>query len=146
MRQNNASPCAKILRQARQPVLERARSLQRLERAVLGVLPQDMAAHCSVMNLKKETLVLGVRSPAWASRLRFAAPRLLKQLQCQLSLEVRRLDVRVIPEREEIPLPSRRPVGMSLDNATLLARTADSVDHPQLREALYRLAAKTRGS
>jgi len=146
MRQNKASRCAKIFQKAKLPLLERARSLQRLEQAVLGVLPESLAAHCSVMNLKRETLVLGVRSSAWAARLRFAAPELLKQLQCQLSLKVNAIDVRVMPEQQDIPPVSRKPEGISMDNATLLAQTADAVDHPELREALYRLAAKARES
>jgi hypothetical protein len=146
MRQNNASPCAKILQNANLPLLERARSLQRLEQAVLRLLTEDLAAHCSVMNLKKETLILGVRSSAWAARLRFAAPEIIKQLQCQLSLAVTGIEVRIIPETLDIQPVNRRPEGMSMDNATLLAQTAEGVDHPGLREALYRLAAKARES
>jgi len=146
MRQNNASPCAAILQNAGLPLLKRARSLQRLEQAVLRLLPKDLVAHCSVMNLKREILILGVRSSTWAARLRFAAPELIKQLQCQLSLDVAVIDVRVIPERLELQPVSRKAAAISLDNANLLARTAEAVDHPALREALYRLAAKTRES
>ncbi len=146
MRQNNASPCAKILQNAGLPLLKRARSLQRLEQAVLRLLPGDLGAHCSVMNLKRETLILGARSSAWAARLRFAAPELIKQLQCQLSLAATAIEVRVIPEALNIQPVSRKPEGISMDNATLLAQTAESVDHPALRQALYRLAAKARES
>ena len=144
MRRNNTSPCAEILQNAAQPLLERARRLQRLEQAVLRLLPEDLTAHCSVINLKNETLILGVRSPAWAARLRFVAPDFLRQLQCQLSLVASAIDVRVIPETLDIQPVSRKPDGISLCNATLLAQTAEDVDHPELREALYRLAAKAR--
>lgn len=146
MRQNNAFPCSEILRNAELPLLERARRLQRMEQAVLRLLPGDLAAHCSVMNLKNEILVLGVASPAWAARLRFAAPEFTKQLQCQLSLAVTGIDIRVIPESLDIQTVSKRPESLSMDNATLLAQTAETVDHPELREALYRLAAKARES
>lgn len=144
MRKNNASPCAKILQNAGLPLLERARSLQRLEQAVLRLLPEDLAGHCSVMNFKKETLILGARSSTWAARLRFAAPELITQLQRQFSLAATSIEVRVIPEKLDIQPVSRKPEGISMDNATLLAQTAESVDHPDLREALYRLAAKAR--
>ncbi len=146
MRQNNACPCAKIFQNAGLPLLKRARSLQRMEQAVLGLLPEDLAGHCSVMNLKREILILGARSSAWAARLRFAAPEFIKQLQCQLSLNVVAIEVQVIPEAREHQPASRKPVAISADNANLLAQTANSVDHPELREALYRLAAKTRES
>ncbi len=146
MRQNNAFPCADILRNAELPLLERARRLQRMEQAVLRLLPEDLAAHCSVMNLKNETLILGVASPAWAARLRFAVPEFTRQLQCQLSLAITGIDIRVLPESLDIQPVSRRPESLSMDNATLLAQTAESVDHPELREALYRLAAKAHES
>ncbi|TCK17324.1 uncharacterized protein DUF721 [Thiogranum longum] len=146
MRQNNAFTCAKILGKAELPLLQRARSLQRLEQAALRLLPDDLAAHCSVMNLKNEILILGVPSPAWAARLRFAAPDFTKQLQCQLSLAVTGIEVRVIPETLDIQAVSKKPEGLSMHNATLLAQTAEDVDHPGLREALYRLAAKARES
>jgi len=146
MRQNNASSCSTIFQNAALPLLKRARSLQRLEQAVLRLLPDDLAAHCSVMNLKNEVLVLGVHSSVWAARLRFAAPELTKQLQCQLSLAITGIGVHIVPETLDIQPVSRRPEGISMDNATLLAQTAEGVDHPELREALYRLAAKARGS
>ena len=125
-------------------MLERARKLQRLEQAVVGLLPQDVAAHCSVMNLKNETLVLVAPSSAWAARLRFAVPGLAKQLDDQFALKLRDIQVRVQPETHEIQSIRRPKPRLSLTSGSLLAQTAQAVDHPALREALYRLAAKAR--
>jgi hypothetical protein len=143
VRQNTASSCSQLLEKASLPVLERARKLARLEKAVLNLLPADLRAHCKVLNLKNETLVLATHSPAWAGRLRFAAPELCKQLECQYSLAVPRVDIRIHPlaiEKTQSKQPSMRISGT---NATLLAQTAESISHTALREALYRLAAKT---
>jgi hypothetical protein len=136
--------CSRLLENASLPVLERVQKLQRLEQAVLQVLPAELAAHCKVMNLRKETLVLCTTSSAWAARLRFAAPELCKQLQCQFSLKPRAVQVRIQPETYESPLIHIEKPRLSLTSGDLLAQTARTVDHPGLRDALYRLAAKAR--
>ena len=144
MRQKDALPCSRILANAAFPILERARRLQRLEQAVLRLLPENLSAHCTVQNLKSEILVLATSSPAWAARLRFAAPDLIKQLECQLALTIRTIQLRVEPETVEIQVVKSRQPKLSLASGTLLAQTANSVNHPALQEALYRLAAKAR--
>lgn len=144
MRQKAAFSCSEILEQAHLPVIERARRLTRLERAVLQSLPAELAAHCKVANLKNETLVLATSSPVWAGRLRFVAPDLIKQLKCQFSLEIRSVELKIQPESVDIQPVKKPPLQMSLRSATLLAQTAEAVGHPPLQEALLRLAAKTR--
>jgi hypothetical protein len=144
MRQKDAVPCSRILANAALPILERARRLQHLEKAVLQLLPENLSAHCKVLNLKSEILVLATSSPAWAARLRFAAPNLLKQLECQLALTttIRTIQVKIDPETVEIQSLKKQQPKLSLASGTLLAQTANSVNHPALQEALYRLAAK----
>jgi hypothetical protein len=144
MRQKNTVSCCQILDNARLPLLERARKLQRLERAVLGLLPENLAAHCSVMNMKNEILILAVPTSAWAARLRFAGPELVKQLKGQFALSLRSVQIRIQPETVEIQSIRRPQLKLSLASGTLLVQTAQTVNHPALREALYRLAAKAR--
>lgn len=144
MRHKTAYSCSKILEQAHLPVLERARKLSRLERAVLQLLPAEVAAHCKVLNLRNETLVLAIPTPAWAGRLRFVVPDLIKQIKCQHGLEIRQVDLKIQPEKLEIQSLVKSRPHMSLRSATLLAQTAESVSHTPLQEALLRLAAKTR--
>jgi len=144
MRHKTVCSCSQILEQARLPILERARKLSRLERAVLQLLPAELATHCKVLNLKNEILVLAIPSPAWAGRLRFAATDLIRQLKCQYSLEVRQVELKTQPENVEIQPITRSPLTISMRSATLLAQTAETVNHPPLQEALLRLAAKTR--
>lgn len=143
MRQKTAVSCSQLLDQAQLPMLERARKLSRLERAVLQLLPAELGAHCKVLNLKNEILVLATPSPAWAARLRFSVPELITQIKRQLSLDVRRIDLKIQPERIEPEVAARPRMQISMTSATLLAQTAYSIDHPPLQEALLRLAAKT---
>ena len=144
MRQKNIVSCCQILDNARLPLLERARKLQRLQQAVLGLLPADLAAHCKVMNLKNEILVLAAPSSAWAARLRFAGPELVKQLSGQFAVKLRGVQIRILPETLEIQSIKQPSLKLSLASGTLLAQTAQTVNHPALQEALYRLAAKAR--
>ena len=144
MRHKTACSCSDLLEQAHLPIIERARKLARLEQAVHQTLPTELAAHCKVLNLRNETLVLSTSSPAWAGRLRFVAPDLIKQLKCQFSLQIRGVDLRVEPETPEKQEVAKSTLRMSLRSATLLARTAEGVNYPPLQEALLRLAAKTR--
>ncbi|MFQ5643562.1 MAG: DUF721 domain-containing protein [Thiogranum sp.] len=144
MRRKDPVPCSRFLEAAAQPLLERARRLQYLEQAVLQLLPENLSAHCKVQNLKSEILVLATPSPAWAARLRFATPELIRQLKCQLSLNIRTVQVKIEPERVENQTVKTRQPRLSLASGTLLAQTAHSVNHPALQDALYRLAAKAR--
>lgn len=146
MRQKTTCSCAQLLEQAKLPILERARKLARLEQAVLQLLPAELGGHCKVLNLKNETLVLATPSPAWAGRLRFAAPDLLKQLNCRFSLGIRTVDLKVQPEIVKIQTLTSSPMQLSMNSATLLAQTAQSISYPPLKEALLRLAAKTHGN
>jgi len=140
----SAATCFKLLEGAAVPLLERARKLARLEQAVLGLLPENLAGHCKVLNLKKETLVLSVNSSAWAARLRFAEPELIRQLQCHFPELVRSVQVRIQPPSVERSPKQHPKLKISMENAELLAQTARSIQHPDLQEALYRLAAKAR--
>jgi len=144
MPRKDAVPCSRILAAAALPILERVRKLQRLEQAVLQLLPENLSAHCKVQNLKSEILVLATTSPAWAARLRFAVPDLIKQIECQLSLTIRTIQIKIEPETTEFQPLKRQQPKLSLASGTLLAQTANSVNHPALQEALYRLAAKAR--
>ena len=144
MRHKTAFSCSQLLQQVDLPILERARKLSRLEQAVLQLMPAELVTHCKVLNLRNETLVLGTSSPAWAGRLRFAVPDLLKQLKCQFALDIRSVDLRIQPETVENQVVKSDPMQLSMSSATLLSQTAQTISHQPLQEALLRLAAKTR--
>jgi len=145
-RQKTTLSCAQIFEQAGQPLLQRARKLSRLEHAVLQCLPAELSGHCNVVNLKKEILVLSTPSPAWAGRLRFAVPDLIRQLNGRFTLGISRVVLKIQPEKVEIQPVKQPRMQISMASATLLAQTARNIEHPALQEALYRLAAKTHES
>jgi hypothetical protein len=144
MPRKNATRCSRILDDAAFPLVERAQKLLRLEQTVLRLLPDDLSLHCNVMNFKSKTLVLGATSPAWAARLRFAGPELVRQLQAHCSLDIAMLQIRIRPESSENRPICRAKPKLSLESGTLLAQTAQNIEHRGLKEALFRLAAKAR--
>lgn len=144
MPRKNATECSRILEDAALPLVERARKLLRLEQTVLRILPPDLSPHCKVINFRNKTLVLAAPSSAWAARLRFAAPELARQLQASFSLDVDNLQIRIRPEIPENPPAHRAPPKLSMESGTLLAQTAQNIEHRGLQEALFRLAAKCR--
>ena len=144
MARNNAAACSRFLESAAFPLVERARKLLRLEQTILESLPAELAAHCKVLNFRNKTLVLETPSSAWGARLRFAAPELLGQLRSRTTLNVDTLQVRVRPPPPESPPARRAHPKISMESGTLLAQTADSIEHRGLKEALFRLAAKAR--
>ena len=144
MPRKTATTCSRILEDAAFPLLERAQKLLRLEQTVLLILSEDLATHCKVLNLRNKALIVSVPSSAWAARLRFAAPELVGQLRSRYSLDVETLQVRIRPPISE-PRPVRRTrPELSLASASLLAQTAQTIEHHGLQEALFRLAAKVR--
>ena len=59
-------------------IVRRARDMDELASALVGALPADEGASILAANVREDgELVVLCRSPAWASRLRFAADTLL---------------------------------------------------------------------
>lgn len=145
MRKKKLISCASIIEDSARPLLERSRKLQRLEEKICQLLPEGLAEHCRIMNLKNGILTLSTTAPAWAARLRFSAPELLLQLRRRYAMQLQTVEVRILPQSStEAESVSAHPMELSMQNATLLAKTARTIDHPELQEALYRLATNAR--
>jgi hypothetical protein len=144
MPRKTATTCSRLLEAAASPLLERAQKLLRLEQTVLRILPEDLSLHCNVLNLRNKALIVSAPSSAWAARLRFAAPELIRQLQSRCSLDVETLQIRIRPQTSENRPVRRTQPKLSLESGSLLAQTAQNIEHRGLQEALFRLAAKAR--
>ena len=112
-----------------------------LERRVLACLPADLAAECRVGGISEGRLRLLAPTPAWAARLRFEAPRLLKSLHSHGKTAISEVQVRVVPPAAARPAPLRQ-VRLSAANARLLEQTARAIADPRLAQALARLARR----
>jgi hypothetical protein len=97
------------------------------------------------MSLRGDTLIMAVDSPVWAARLRFHAPKLLKQLAGMQTVKLRTVQVRVRPvDPPPVPQQKLHAPGLTAGNALALEQTAQGVSDAGLKAALLRLAARKR--
>jgi hypothetical protein len=78
-------------------LVSRARDVESLHKQIKDLLPRDIAAHITGASRSEETVVVFVDSAAWATRVRFEAPELLKWLSPRFDGAVDRVQVRVRP-------------------------------------------------
>ena len=125
-------------------LLARARKLQDLDAQVRALLPDALQPHCHVLSLHDRVLVLAADSPVWAARLRFHAPKLVKQLSRQQMVAVRTIRVRVRPPEKTItsagkPAPDQKQGHL---RAAALKQAAQTVSDARLKSALLRLSSR----
>jgi len=130
---NSNQQLARLLQQAE----ENRRNLEWIR----GALPADLATHLREASVENGTLVLLTASPVWASRLRYAGPKLKAALN--FDGEIR---VKVLPSGSAAPPPNRKPKrpraeALSTENAKRIRTMAAAINDPGLSGALTRLAA-----
>lgn len=119
-----------------------ARRLAGIQRQVRDCLPLELADHCQVAGIRDGCLCLFADSPAWAARLRFQEPQLIKAWRRQGGSEIRKIQVRVIPQ-EHLPRSlAKRKLTLTAENIKLLEQTARGITDPDLAQALQRLARR----
>jgi hypothetical protein len=125
-------------------LLREADEQQRLTARLRGLLPADLAPHLAAVRVRRGCLVLFADSPAWASRLRYAAPGIRTTLP-----SIRAIRIRVSP-----PEPRARHAGwggarrptLSPRVAAQIRAVAAGVSDPSLQQALQRLASHGRAA
>jgi hypothetical protein len=121
--------------------LAHAANLQRLQPLVYRALPTDLAAHCRPGNLRGNTLVIHADSPAWAAKMRFHAPQLIRSLQRANDLSgLERCEVRVLPQTTAPSASKSTPSAISATSREQLRSAARGLKDPRLKEAFERLA------
>lgn len=114
---------------------------QALQVALRRALPDELARHMFLLNVRGGTLVMGCDAQALVTPLRFHAPALLDAARNMLIGETcpARVAWRTIP-----PQPRRKPLhgprGVSPETAEGVAMAARCVEDTHLRDALSALA------
>jgi hypothetical protein len=138
---NNPLQINKLMRGKYACLVTRARILLELEALLQELLPAPLKAHCRVLAVRDETLVLATSSPVWAARLRFHAPSLLKKLSNQKTVNLRTVRVRVRPPEKTVAAPRRQAaLRPGKAAATAIQQAAQTISDPGLKTALLRLA------
>lgn len=126
------------------PLLAQARDIAALDAQARQLLPPALQPHCHVLSVRDQVLVLSADSPVWAARLRFHAPKLVKQLSRQQTVTVRTFRIRVIPPEKTATSTVKHASGQPPDRirAAALAQAAETVSDPRLKSALLKLSKR----
>ena len=117
--------------------------LRKLNQTLFEVLPAPLHEHVQAVRLSGATLVLKSDSPTWHAKLRFQLPQIKRLIRQRTQIPVQRIEIGVLP-RQESRMRTPRPAHMSREAGALLERAALSMDDPNLRAALQRLARHGR--
>ena len=118
----------------------RAAQLQYYHERIKSILPPPLEDHFTLANVDKNYLTLHTDSPAWAARLRFKTPDILKCIQDSCDTNPpKSIRIKVILPTSTVKKTGSKPK-LSAANAQLIHKTADSIKDPKLRNALYRLS------
>lgn len=124
-------------------VLQRTAELGHATDLLRARLGAPLGDHCQVANWRDDTLVVQADSAAWASRLRFLAPKILAALsEIQGGLRLRKLKVIVRPSHQTPDDTRPRHFRLSARSASLLRDVGNSTADAALREALLRLSRR----
>lgn len=103
-------------------------------------LPSPLCDHFILANISEDTLTLHTDSPAWAARLRFITPDILKYVrQLRRPRPPHTIRIKVVPPASQ-STSLKRTINLSRKNAQLIRDTANSISDPVLRAALTRLS------
>lgn len=124
-------------------LIRRAQTLARLSADIRANLPEDLAEHAALANVRGTVLVMQVDSPGWASRLRFHQSALLHFLLEKHKLPVKSLEIKVNNAQRRTGADKRRNrPRMPTQAARQLKSTADHIKDATLSAALARLASR----
>lgn len=120
------------------PLIARAQWLDGLDLQLRRSLPGSVAPYCRLANVTEDKLVFQVSSPVWKNKLRLYGDTLLGAAAAA-GLSARTLVVKVVAEGPERPAePLGKPLSQKVRDS--LRTTAQSVDDPELRAQLLKLA------
>ncbi|WP_394130648.1 DUF721 domain-containing protein [Shewanella maritima] len=120
---------------------EKAELLNHLNQHVKQALAGPVAEQLHVANLRQGVLVIETTSAAWAARVNFQKPKLLRQLQAETLPMLTAIEVKINPRLAIVE--SNKPINqskLSLESAKHIEALAEHVEG-SLGEKLKRLAA-----
>ena len=143
-----------------------AKKLARYTKLLRNILPVECHNHVQVANIRNHSLMLMTDSPVWTTRLRQLSPQILQFIR-ENSRDVDQkqsatMDNEVIHHvqistryltaasntaealslgGENPPSLTTKKLEISDSTAELLTQSADSIEHPQLKAALLKIAS-----
>ena len=122
----------------------------RLQQAWHACVPEPLGSHVHPVRYVAGLLFLQVHTPAWASRLRREKPALVGLLRKSPAFrdigDIRFRVTPIEPIASRMPAAPPAPSRISAHAADVVAKTAESIVDPSLRQALERLARRAHGA
>ncbi len=129
-------------------LVARASHRRTLLNQVRELLPEPVAGHCIGVEEHERTLILVMKSPAWATRARYLLPALEPRLRGLVSPAAEKISTRAsrgtgTRSGKHRPTAARRSERLSSEARESIRTAARSISDPELRRALERLARET---
>ncbi len=119
-------------------LLDDIRRQSRLLDQIREHAPAPLRPHLSGLRFIRNRLTLFVDAPVWAAQLRLLAPELLKSFQATQP-DILGIDIRVRFDASR-KMAKKEKKTISTTSAAIIARTAESLEDPELADALRRLS------
>ena len=118
----------------------RTAQISTLQRKLRMEIVSPLSKHLIVANFTKKTLTIHADSPAWAARLRFQIPDILRIARetCNLT-ELHSIRVKVVITENDVKTPKRK-ISLSDKSIQLIRKTAELTSDSTLRSSLFRLS------
>ena len=120
----------------------RMQQIRSLQHSLDSLLPPALRPHCQAAGIDGNELVLVVDGGAAATQLRYQQQQIIKQVNADLGLTLRRMRLRIAPPRAPRPRTAPAPRRLSSAAARALNEAARSMPDRALAEILERLARK----
>ncbi len=130
-----------------------AKKLAQYTKLLRNILPVECNNHVEVANIRDQNLMLITDSPVWTTRLRQLSPQILQFIRENTASDNMQIIHHVQistryhstngSEQQTLNKKNRHKPQISEKTATLLSQSADSIDHPQLKSALLKIASHT---
>ena len=127
-------------------LVKQATKLDKLEHLLHACLPDNCRQHVRIAGIKNSDLVLMVDSPVWSSRIRLYSNHILDMLKQQNLAGVQHIRIRLSQAEPAQPERVFEKRQLDADSSRLIEQTADSIDDPELKQALHKLAANKKSN
>lgn len=136
-----------------QNVQQRAIVLNKLNRAVQGIIPAQLHPWCRVANFRQGILVIEAANASWMMRLRYEQSSLLSALRAQILPSLTSIDIRINPSlaakgQESVQKRSNQvkdaekpPLRQMSEHSAEILRSVASQSPEKLKKILERLAS-----
>lgn len=124
-----------------QHLINKVYALEGINQVFQSAIDENLSEHCTVANIRDNTLVLEMDNSSWATRLRYEIPDILQKIHSQPGLEcITHIEFYVKPPATEAKQPSKRRITMGQHSADSLRSIAEQIQNETLRGSLQGLA------